>query len=144
MQPGSARIEREVRHELAMLPYYGIFDNLAFRVEGNTVTLMGQEQGPTLKASAEQVVRGIEGVDRVNNEIQVLPLSSNDDRIRLDVYRSIDGQAALKQVCPSGRPADPHHREQRERDAGWSGRQRVIKTSRAYRREACLASSSDK
>jgi hyperosmotically inducible protein len=105
MQPGSApgymhtRLEREVRHELAMLPYYGIFDNLAFRVEGNTVTLLGQVTRPTLKASAEQVVRSIEGVDRVINEIQVLPLSSNDDRIRLDVYRSIYGQAALNRYA---------------------------------------------
>ena len=74
---------REVRHELVMLPYYGVFDNLAYRVDGSTVTLLGQVTRPTLKSDAENVVKGIEGVEKVNNQIQVLPLSSMDDRIRL-------------------------------------------------------------
>ena len=90
-----SRIAREVRHELVMLPYYGVFDNLAYRVDGNTVTLMGQVARPTLKSDAENVVKRIEGVERVNNEIQVLPLSPNDDRIRRDVYRAIYGHSAL-------------------------------------------------
>ncbi len=86
---GADRITREVRHELVMLPYYGVFDNLAYRVEGSTVTLMGQVTRPTLKSDAENVVKRIEGVEHVNNEIEVLPVSPNDDRIRRAVYRAI-------------------------------------------------------
>src|ERR1700704_2492440 len=82
------RITREVRHELVMLPYYGVFDNLAYRVDGTTVTLLGQVTRPTLKSDAENVVKGIEGVTQVNNQIQVLPLSPMDDRIRIAEYRS--------------------------------------------------------
>ena len=92
---GESRIAREVRHELVMLPYYGVFDDLAFRVDGGTVTLLGQVTRPTLKSDAENVVRRIEGVSRVVNHIEVLPLSSMDDQIRLAVYRAIYGDAAL-------------------------------------------------
>src|SRR5207253_8534759 len=74
---------------------YGVFDDLAYRVDGDTVTLMGYVTRPTLKSDAENVVKGIEGVGRVNNQIKVLPLSPNDDRIRLAVYRSIFGQPGL-------------------------------------------------
>jgi osmotically-inducible protein OsmY len=89
------RIAREVRHELVMLPYYGVFDDLAFRVDGGTVTLMGQVTRPTLKSDAEHVVRRIEGVTQVNNQIEVLPLSSMDDQTRMAVYRAIYGDTAL-------------------------------------------------
>src|SRR5262245_2434830 len=77
------RLEREVRHELVTLPYYSVFDNLTFRVEGATVALMGQVSRPTLKSDAENVVKRIEGVEQVRNEIEVLPLSPQDDRIRI-------------------------------------------------------------
>jgi osmotically-inducible protein OsmY len=90
------RIEREVRHELIMLPYYGVFDNLGYEVDGYTVTLTGQVTRPTLKSDAESVVRKIEGVERVNNQIEVLPVSPNDDRIRLAEYRSVYGQGGLE------------------------------------------------
>jgi hyperosmotically inducible protein len=93
------RLRREVRHELVMLPYYGVFDNLAFRIEGNTVILEGQVTRPTLKSDAESAVRGIEGVERVVNNIDVLPLSPNDDRIRLATYRAIYGQASLNRYA---------------------------------------------
>lgn len=93
------RIVREVRHELVMLPYYGVFDNLAFRVERGTVTLLGEVTRPTLKSDAEGVVKRIEGVEKVNNQIDVLPLSPNDDRIRLAEYRAIYGQAQLNQYA---------------------------------------------
>lgn len=83
------RLIREIRHELIMLPYYGVFDNLAFRVDGRTVTLMGQVARPTLKSDAENVVKRIEGVEKVVNNIDVLPPSPMDDRIRMEVYRSI-------------------------------------------------------
>ena len=89
------RVEREVRHELVTLPFYGVFDNLAFQVDGGTVTLLGQVSRPTLKTDAERVVKSIEGVERVIDRIEVLPLSPYDDRIRLATYRAIYGHPAL-------------------------------------------------
>lgn len=89
------RIKREVRHELVMLPYYGVFDNLAYRVNGATVTLLGQVTRPTLKSDAGNVVKQIEGVERVDNQIHVLPLSSMDDHSRLALYRAIYGRPGL-------------------------------------------------
>lgn len=80
----------KVRHELVMLPFYGVFDNLSYRIEGtDTVVLAGQVTRPTLKSSAEAVVRKIEGVKDVVNDIEVLPLSPMDDSIRLATYRAI-------------------------------------------------------
>ena len=92
---GQARLEREVRHELVMLPFYGVFDNFQYKVEGGTVTLLGQVTRPTLKSDAENVVKRIEGVERLNNQIEVLPVSPNDDRIRIAVYRAIYGSQGL-------------------------------------------------
>jgi hyperosmotically inducible protein len=89
------RIAQEVRHQLVMLPYYGIFDDLAFRVDGSTVTLLGSVTRPTLKSDAENVTKKVEGVDKVVNQIKVLPLSSMDDRIRMAEYRAIYGDPAL-------------------------------------------------
>ena len=83
------RLIREVRHELVMLPYYTVFDNLEYRVRGYEVTLTGQVTRPTLKADAEHAVKRIEGVEKVVNHIEVLPLSPADDRIRRAVYRSL-------------------------------------------------------
>ena len=91
-----AWIEREVRHELVMLPYYSVFDNLAFRVDNNRVELLGQVSRPTLKTDAERVVKNVEGVEEVVNHIEVLPTSGNDDRLRLAVYRAIYGQGSLQ------------------------------------------------
>jgi hyperosmotically inducible protein len=90
------KLIKEVRHELVMLPYYGVFDNLAYRVDGAKVTLFGQVTRPTLKSDAENVVKRIEGVEKVDNEIEVLPLSPNDDRIRTAVYRAIYSKAPLQ------------------------------------------------
>lgn len=90
------RITREVRHELVMLPYYGVFDNLAYRVVGTKVTLLGQVTRPTLRSDAENVVKNIEGVETVSNEIEVLPLSPNDDRIRRAAYRAIYSRSQLQ------------------------------------------------
>lgn len=89
------RIAKEVRHELVMLPYYSVFDNLAFRVDGSHVTLLGQVALPTLKDDAERVVKKVEGVESVTNNIEVLPVSPNDDQIRRAVYRSIYSQPGL-------------------------------------------------
>ena len=94
-QKGEDRIVREVRHELVMLPYYSVFDNLAYKVDGPTVTLYGQVARPTLKSDAERAVKKIEGVEKVVNEIEVLPLSPNDDRLRTAVYRAIYSQPGL-------------------------------------------------
>jgi hyperosmotically inducible protein len=93
------RIVREVRHELVMLPYYGVFDNLEYKVDGYNVTLMGQVARPTLKSDAENVVKKIEGVEHVKNEIEVLPVSPNDDRIRRAVYRAIYGNTVLNRYA---------------------------------------------
>lgn len=94
-QRAQERLSREVRHELVMLPYYSVFDNLAYKVEGSTVVLLGQVVRPTLKSDAENVVKRIEGVEHVVNNIEVLPLSPTDDRIRLAVYRAIYSQPGL-------------------------------------------------
>jgi len=93
---GIDRIVREVRHELVMLPYYGVFDNLAYKVDPDgTLTLLGQVVRPTLKSDAENAVKRIEGVEKVVNNIEVLPTSIDDDRIRRDAYRQIYGNSNL-------------------------------------------------
>jgi len=94
-EAGDNRLVGQVRHALLMLPYYGVFDDLAFKVNGDTVTLLGAVTRPTLKSDAEAVVKRIEGVERVINEIEVLPLSSMDDRIRLAEYAAIYGDPVL-------------------------------------------------
>jgi hyperosmotically inducible periplasmic protein len=93
------RISREVRHELLMLPYFGVFDNIAYKVDGYNVTLLGQVSRPTLKSDAENVVKKIEGVEKVDNQIEVLPTSPNDDRLRLELYRAIYGYPALQKYA---------------------------------------------
>jgi len=102
---GQGPIAREVRHQLVMLPYYTVFDNLAYRVDGNTVTLYGQVVRPVLKSDAQNVVKSVEGVERVNNEIQVLPLSPMDDRIRRAEFRSIYGFADLYRYAMEAVPS---------------------------------------
>jgi hyperosmotically inducible protein len=87
--PAYQRLVKEVRHELVMLPYLGVFDNLGYKVDGSTVTLVGQVTRPTLKSDAENVVKKIEGVEKVDNQIEVLPLSPADDRIRRAVYMAL-------------------------------------------------------
>jgi hyperosmotically inducible protein len=102
---GKDRIIGQVRKELVMLPYYGVFDNLSYKVDGYTVTLLGQVTQPTLKSDAERAVKSLEGVEKVTNQIEVLPLSPNDDRLRTAVYRAVYGQAGLEkysfQAVPS-------------------------------------------
>jgi hyperosmotically inducible protein len=86
----SASVVRQVRHELATLPYYGVFDWLEFQtLPDNTVVLRGQVVRPTTKSEAEARVKDIDGVSKVVNEIQVLPPSPSDDRLRLALYRAI-------------------------------------------------------
>lgn len=98
-ESSDARIAKEVHHELLMLPYYGVFDNLEFRVKDANVTLLGQVTRPTLKSDAGRVIAGIEGVKHVDNQIEVLPLSSMDDRVRIAVFRAVYGKAPLNQYA---------------------------------------------
>ncbi len=98
-QRGGDRIEREVRHEILMLPYYGVFDNITYAVSGYTVTLMGQVSQPVLKRDAENVVKKIEGVEKIVNQIEVLPTSSMDDGLRLRFFRAIYGFPALEKYA---------------------------------------------
>ena len=98
-EAGERRLEKEVRRELVTLPFYSLFDHFAFRVEGYTVTLMGKVSSPTLKSDAENVVKRIEGVEKVVNEIKVLPLSPNDDELRLRLYRAIYGHSVLQTLA---------------------------------------------
>lgn len=93
------RIAREVRHELLMLPYFGVFDNIAYKIDGSTVTLLGQVVRPVLKSDAENAVKHVEGVEKVDNQIEVLPPSSMDDGIRIAEYRSIYGYPALEKYA---------------------------------------------
>lgn len=88
-------INKEVRHELVMLPYYSVFDDLAYKVDGGTVTLYRYVTRPVLKGDAERAVKSIEGVQTVVNNIEVLPVSPNDDQIRRAVYRAIYSQPGL-------------------------------------------------
>ena len=88
-------LEQQVRHELLMLPYYNVFDTLSFQVNGSTVTLNGQVTRPTLKSDAERVVARIPGVKSVDNQIEVLPLSPFDYRIRLAELRAVYGNPTL-------------------------------------------------
>ena len=89
-------LAKEVRHELVTLPYYGVFDNLAYRVDGSKVTLFGQVRDPVLKDQAVRAVKSIEGVSAVDNQIEVLPLSPMDDQTRMAVYRAIYSKPALQ------------------------------------------------
>jgi hyperosmotically inducible protein len=96
---------REVRHQLLLLPYYSVFDNLLFKVDRNRVTLMGQVVRPTLKSDAENVVKGLEGVSQVNNQIEVLPVSPMDDQLRRAVYRAVYGDTVLSKYGWSALPS---------------------------------------
>lgn len=90
------RITREVRHELLMLPYFGVFDYIGYKVEGSTVTLVGEVVRPTLKSDAQNAVKRIEGVERVDNQIEILPPSSQDDQLRIALFRAIYQYPALQ------------------------------------------------
>lgn len=103
--PAQERITREVRHELIMLPYYTLFDFMAFKVEGSKVILLGKVTRPSLKSGAESVVKKIEGVESVENRIEVLPPSPFDERIRLAEYRAIYGSNGLSRYAMGVLPA---------------------------------------
>jgi len=85
----------QVRHELVMLPYYSVFDDLNYKVENGVVTLSGAVTQPVVKDDAARAVKHLAGVTQVVNNIRVLPLSTFDNRIRLAEYRSIYGFGGL-------------------------------------------------
>jgi hyperosmotically inducible periplasmic protein len=96
---------KEVRHQLVLLPYYSVFDNLSYQVQGSKVILMGQVVRPTLKSDAEAAVKTIEGVSSVENNIEVLPVSPMDDQIRRAVYRVVFGDPGLSRYALSAVPS---------------------------------------
>jgi hyperosmotically inducible protein len=94
----------KIRKELVTLPFFSVFDNLAFKVEDGTVTLLGQVSRPSLRKDAERVVERITGVEEVVNQIEVLPLSNFDDQIRLATYRAIYRQPGLDRLSFMANP----------------------------------------
>ena len=104
------KLAKEVRKQIVTQPQYGVFDSIHFAIQGNTVILRGYASRPTLKSGIENSVKRIEGVDKVTNEIEVLPVSPNDDRLRARVYASIYGYAPLQRYTsnrggPRGMPS---------------------------------------
>lgn len=99
------QIMKKVRKELVTLPYYGVFDNLAYKVEGNTVTLFGQVTRPSTRKDAERRVAKIEGVGRVINQIEVLPLSTFDDSVRVRAYRTLFSTGGLYRYAMGANPS---------------------------------------
>src|SRR5580765_756399 len=103
--PVQKTMDEKVRHELNMLPYYGVFDDISFRVDGDKVTLTGQVWQPVLKLQTESAIKSIEGVRQVDDQIEVLPLSNFDDQIRFSAYRSIYGYGPLNRYQLGIHPA---------------------------------------
>lgn len=103
--PSQGRIAKQVRHELVTLPYYGVFDNLAYKVDGSSVTLYGQVVHATTRTDAQARVSRIPGVSSVVNNIEVLPLSSFDDSIRVRTYRAIARTAGLNRYMMGTNPS---------------------------------------
>ena len=98
-------LAEKVRHELVMMPWYGVFDNIAFQTIDGKVILSGQVTRPTLKSNAENIVKRISGVTGVENQIEVLPLSPFDDGIRLRVLRAIYGYPTLQRYGMGSQPS---------------------------------------
>ncbi|HEY6337387.1 MAG TPA: BON domain-containing protein [Candidatus Sulfotelmatobacter sp.] len=93
------RIQKEVGHELLMLPYFDVFDYIAFKVEGDNVTLLGEVTRPVTKSDAENAIKHIEGVEHIDNQIEVLPPSPMDFRLRRRLFRAIYGYPALERYA---------------------------------------------
>lgn len=103
--PQLSKMERKVRSELISASWDGIFDNLAFEVNGSTVTLYGQVMRPQTRSRAEKFVSKLEGVEQVVNKIEVLPLSPYDDRIREQAVRSLNNTAGLYRYLQGNNPS---------------------------------------
>lgn len=104
-QRAEVRIEKAVHHEILMLPEYNVFDNITYKVEGYNVTLMGKVTEPILKKEVENVVKRTEGVEGVDNQIEVLPTSTLDAQLRFRLYFAINGFPALQRYAmPAVKP----------------------------------------
>jgi len=97
--------EKAVQKKILMLPNYGVFDHIAFRVDGDTVTLSGQVANATNRKSAERSVQNVPGIRRVVNEIEILPVSNFDESIRRDLYRSISNFGGLSRYLWTVNPS---------------------------------------
>ncbi|HLX00467.1 MAG TPA: BON domain-containing protein [Candidatus Acidoferrales bacterium] len=104
-QESNNTLVNQVRHELTMLPWYGVFDNLEFTVNGSEVTLQGQVVRPTIKDDAEAVVKKLAGVTRVVNNIEVLPPSPMDNEIRRAEYHAIFSDETLNRYSMGSVPS---------------------------------------
>lgn len=102
--PVLTKTEQRVRHELLMLPFLSIYDNVSFQVDGDKVILSGHVIRPTLKTDAERVVRRLEGVSSVENNIELLPLSPFDNALRLRVAQAIYGYGPLNRYALGAQP----------------------------------------
>lgn len=102
--PAEERLSKEVHKALATLPYFGVFDDLGYRINGSTVELYGEVTQPVLKADAESAVKRIEGVQQVKNNIEVLPVSPMDDAIRIALLRAIYGNPTLNRYGIQANP----------------------------------------
>lgn len=98
-------LTKEIRHQLVLLPYYSVFDNLTYRIEGSKVILSGQVVRASLKADAEAAVKSVEGVSNVQNDIEVLPPAPMDDQIRRAVFRAIYSEPSLSRYAASAVPS---------------------------------------
>jgi hyperosmotically inducible protein len=96
---------KEIRHQLVLLPWYSVFDNLSFKIEGSKIILLGQVVRPTLKPDAEAAVKSVEGVSSVQNDIEVLPNSPMDNQLRRAVYRAIYSEPGLSRYAQSAVPS---------------------------------------
>jgi hyperosmotically inducible periplasmic protein len=103
-QQDQSYLVREIGHQLRLLPFYSVFDDLRYRVQGYNVELFGAVTRPTLKTDAERIVKNIEGVESVTNNIKVLPTSQMDDQIRLAEYRAIYGHPTLNRYAMQAVP----------------------------------------
>jgi hypothetical protein len=92
----------EIRNELLQLPYYGVFDFLSFKYNNGTVDLMGYAYRPSLKTDAERAVKRVAGVDIVNDQVEELPVSMNDDNLRWQTYYAIYRDPFLSRYAPGG------------------------------------------
>jgi hyperosmotically inducible protein len=95
----ASKLSSEVGHQLRLLPYYSVFDNLEYSINGDTVSLLGQVANPTVKSDAESAVKRIEGVAHVENHIEVLPTSISDDQLRRQLFRAIYGDDVLQRYA---------------------------------------------
>ena len=123
-QANEAKMIRDIRHRLLEIPYYGVFDDLGFTVNGTTVTLVGAVTLPVVKDDAEHAVKRVEGVTNVIDNIEVLPLSPMDDGIRRAAYRAIyDDPFLSDKVWIPCCPLNSHHRKERAHPSGRCGGQ---------------------